>query len=141
MGHHSYLGAGARRVLGLRVSHVAESASMIEARKKPGMAFWATVVVVVVLLYPLSFGPAVWLAARGACLKQSLNGLTGPCSASVFTCRMGWEPRSDGTGRLEFRAERVPPSRLKTLKGTRSWHLSAATLHPIEGNPARPPVA
>ena len=28
-------------------------------RKKPGVAFWATVVVVVVLVaYPLSFGPA-----------------------------------------------------------------------------------
>jgi hypothetical protein len=29
------------------------------------MAFWATVLVVVVLVaYPLSFGPAVWLTAR-----------------------------------------------------------------------------
>jgi hypothetical protein len=35
-------------------------------RKKPGMAFWATIVVVVVLVaYPLSLGPAVWLTARG----------------------------------------------------------------------------
>ncbi len=34
-------------------------------RKKPGVAFWATVVVVVVLVYPLSFGPACWLARRG----------------------------------------------------------------------------
>jgi hypothetical protein len=32
-------------------------------RKKPGVAFWATVVVVL-LLYPLSFGPACWLASR-----------------------------------------------------------------------------
>lgn len=31
-------------------------------RKKPGVAFWATVVVVVVLVaYPLSFGPACWI--------------------------------------------------------------------------------
>jgi len=31
------------------------------SRKKPGVAFWATVVVVVVLVaYPLSFGPACW---------------------------------------------------------------------------------
>jgi hypothetical protein len=30
-------------------------------RKKPGVMFWATAVVVVVLVgYPLSFGPAVW---------------------------------------------------------------------------------
>jgi len=33
--------------------------------KKPGVAFWATVVVVVALLaYPLSFGPACWIADR-----------------------------------------------------------------------------
>jgi hypothetical protein len=39
---------------------------MTTSRKKPGVAFWATVVVVVVLVaYPLSFGPACWLAARG----------------------------------------------------------------------------
>src|SRR5262245_32714981 len=33
---------------------------MSELRKKPGVAFWATVVVVVVLAYPLSFGPVCW---------------------------------------------------------------------------------
>jgi hypothetical protein len=38
---------------------------MTPSRKKPGVAFWATVVVVVVLAaYPLSFGPACWLADR-----------------------------------------------------------------------------
>jgi hypothetical protein len=38
---------------------------MNEERKKPGVAFWATVVVVVVLVaYPLSFGPACWLTSR-----------------------------------------------------------------------------
>jgi hypothetical protein len=34
-------------------------------RKKPGVAFWATVVVAVALVaYPLSFGPACWWFAR-----------------------------------------------------------------------------
>jgi hypothetical protein len=34
---------------------------MVFDRKKPGVAFWATVVVAVVLVgYPLSFGPACW---------------------------------------------------------------------------------
>lgn len=34
---------------------------MTSNRKKPGMAFWAIAVVVVALvLYPLSFGPACW---------------------------------------------------------------------------------
>jgi hypothetical protein len=33
--------------------------------KRPGVAFWATVVVVVLtFLYPLSIGPVVWLADR-----------------------------------------------------------------------------
>jgi hypothetical protein len=34
-------------------------------RKKPGMAFWASVALVVVLAYPLSFGPACWLYSYG----------------------------------------------------------------------------
>jgi len=33
--------------------------------KKSGVAFWATVVVVAVLVaYPLSFGPACWIVSR-----------------------------------------------------------------------------
>ena len=36
-------------------------------RKKPGVAFWATVVVVVALNgYPLSFGPACWAQSRSS---------------------------------------------------------------------------
>jgi hypothetical protein len=36
------------------------------SRKHPSAAFWATVVVVAVLVgYPLSFGSACWLAGRG----------------------------------------------------------------------------
>ena len=38
---------------------------MTSDRKKPGVTFWATVVVVVGLIgYPLSFGPACWLVDR-----------------------------------------------------------------------------
>ncbi len=38
---------------------------MSEDRKKPGVAFWTTVVVVVLLIgYPLSFGPACWVTSR-----------------------------------------------------------------------------
>src|SRR5262245_39415133 len=34
-------------------------------RKKPGVAFWATVtMVVLVVLYPLSIGPVIWLVDR-----------------------------------------------------------------------------
>ena len=34
-------------------------------RKKPGVAFWATVVASTLLLYVAGFGPAAWLVDRG----------------------------------------------------------------------------
>jgi hypothetical protein len=38
---------------------------MTSDRKKPGVAFWATVVLVVALgAYPLSWGPACWVSSR-----------------------------------------------------------------------------
>jgi hypothetical protein len=38
---------------------------MGEQNKKPGAAFWATVVVIALLvMYPLSFGPACWISSR-----------------------------------------------------------------------------
>ena len=37
---------------------------MTSDRKKPGVAFWASVVLVAVLAYPLSIGPACWIASR-----------------------------------------------------------------------------
>ena len=38
---------------------------MSEDRKKPGVAFWATVVLLVLLVgYPLSAGPFMWLYSR-----------------------------------------------------------------------------
>jgi hypothetical protein len=33
-------------------------------RKKPGVVFWATVVLVVVVLYFASFGPACWITSH-----------------------------------------------------------------------------
>jgi len=48
---------------------------MTTDRKKPGMAFWATVVVVVVLVaYPLSFGPACWWFSR----ENRIHAYFGP---------------------------------------------------------------
>jgi hypothetical protein len=37
---------------------------MTAARQKPGVAFWATVVVVLALVYPVSFGPACWISSH-----------------------------------------------------------------------------
>ena len=37
---------------------------MTSDRKKPGVAFWATVGLAVVLLYVASFGPACWIGTQ-----------------------------------------------------------------------------
>src|SRR6266478_8582324 len=43
---------------------------LCKSRKKPGVTLWATVVVVVLLVvYPLSFGPACWIASRSERMK------------------------------------------------------------------------
>ena len=45
---------------------------IMTSRKQPGVAFWATVVVVVVLVvYPVSFGPACWLCEKGALSQRT----------------------------------------------------------------------
>ncbi len=52
---------------------------MSHTRKKPGVAFWATVVVVVVLVaYPLSFGPACWLFKWGILSESRLRSVYAP---------------------------------------------------------------
>ena len=43
------------------------------SRKKTGAAFWATVGLAVVLAYPLSFGPACWLASRHRISHELFN--------------------------------------------------------------------
>jgi hypothetical protein len=41
-----------------------EAIQMTADRKKPGVVFWATVVVVGVVLYVASVGPVYWIASR-----------------------------------------------------------------------------
>jgi hypothetical protein len=55
---------------------------MTPDRKKPGVAFWATVVVVVA--YPLSFGPACWLADRDIVAYDAVYTLHSPLLRSAF---------------------------------------------------------
>jgi len=48
-------------------------------RKKPGVAFWTTVVLAVVLLgYPASFGPACWIDSRIGPLYVNRTSVYGP---------------------------------------------------------------
>jgi|GEM_PF-4235741 len=54
---------------------------MCEYRKKPGVAFWATVVLVVLLAYPLSWGPVAWARSRqytGDTLDRAILVLYAP---------------------------------------------------------------
>jgi hypothetical protein len=54
-------------------------------RKKPGVGFWTTVVAVVVLilLYPLSLGPAIWLTARGYFRESVVQSIYRPFLVSA----------------------------------------------------------
>ncbi len=60
---------------------------MIPDRKKPGVAFWATVVVVSLpLLYTASLGPLVWLITRDLLpewLAPFMNIYTAPLNWAV----------------------------------------------------------
>jgi hypothetical protein len=64
---------------------------MTPDRKKPGVAFWATVVVVVVLLaYPLSFGPACWLGDRNVIPEFVLRFAYRPLGIFLVRCCPNW---------------------------------------------------
>jgi hypothetical protein len=57
-------------------------------RKKPGVAFWATVVVVAALVaYPLSLGPALWMENRGL-LQSDYLTVYGPLEG--LGMQFGW---------------------------------------------------
>lgn len=51
---------------------------MTPDRKKPGLAFWATMVVVVFLVYPLSFGPACWITSHVRVGSKAVPSLYAP---------------------------------------------------------------
>jgi hypothetical protein len=62
-------------------------------RKKPGVAFWSTVVVVVVLVaYPLSFGPACWWFSTPISSRMKWDAWSGPdphCPLQIYW-PIGW---------------------------------------------------
>jgi len=61
---------------------------MSESRKKPGVAFWATVAVMMaVVLYPLSFGPACWLAGCGVVPMKATRTAYWPLVRIAFSRR------------------------------------------------------
>jgi hypothetical protein len=59
----------------------------MSSRKQPGVAFWATVVVVVGLMaYPLSFGPACWWFCSNSPVAEDSH----VPEASVLYLPFGW---------------------------------------------------
>jgi hypothetical protein len=59
--------------------------------KNPGVAFWATVVVVVALVpYPLSFGPACWWFAKHSTGWDGCVGTSPPGIAPRAYWPFGW---------------------------------------------------
>jgi hypothetical protein len=62
-------------------------------QKKPGAAFWATVALVVVVVgYPLSFGPACWITSRTGYGVASIDSIYQPLMHSWWR---GAEPSRD----------------------------------------------
>jgi hypothetical protein len=63
------------------------------SRKKPGVAFWATVVVVVALIgYPLSFGPVCWWFSTPLSSRIEWTAWEGPdprCPPQIYW-PIGW---------------------------------------------------
>ncbi len=56
-------------------------------RKKPGVAFWSTVVLAVVLVgYPLSFGPACWIAISYPAIVKPVGYLYWPLTRIAWAC-------------------------------------------------------
>ena len=57
---------------------------MTSSRKKPGVAFWATVLVSLVMLYPISFGPTCWLCNRHVVSYWIVDAIYRPLAVCSF---------------------------------------------------------
>jgi hypothetical protein len=51
---------------------------MNEGMNRPGAGFWATVIVVVLLAYPVSFGPACWINERAGMGARAVSAAYRP---------------------------------------------------------------
>jgi hypothetical protein len=66
---------------------------MTPDRTKPGLAFYATIILLVVLvLYPLSFGPACWISSRTTLGRETIKAAYFPISR---LWKRGPEPIAD----------------------------------------------
>jgi hypothetical protein len=58
---------------------------MGDTKNKPGAGFWGTAVVVAILiLYPLSFGPACWISSRLDLGADAVSAVYRPMTWKLF---------------------------------------------------------
>ena len=55
-------------------------------QRKPGWALWTTLALIVLVMYPLSFGPACWIASRHPRREMVLAGAYRPLSRVALAC-------------------------------------------------------
>jgi hypothetical protein len=80
--------------------------------KKPGVAFWATVVVAMLLLYVVSIGPACWLAGRNCVPDWAVGPGETIYQPAIWLVQNGPEPI--GNAIVWYAAFWLPPWHLDT---------------------------
>ena len=99
---------------------------MTSDRKKPGVAFWATVALVVVLVgYPLSFGPACWWLAK---IVPEFPGGPRDGSNAAYVSKAYWP--------IGWAVERYPSIRPMIAHYSHRFGARTAVLVPIKGTGA-----
>jgi len=94
---------------------------MTVARTKPGVAFWATVVAVVVLVYPISFGPACWWFARTDVFRHKDATQTIVVNVPRFYWPVGWMARHGPKPIRRFICWYANPGRSRQVIAPTGW--------------------
>jgi hypothetical protein len=87
------------------------------SRTRFGVAFWATVVLVFVLAYPIGFGPAVWLAARGAIPEIAVKCVYWPLLCQRAHLKNSWGAVIGWYGSLGIPSEQSVVLTVEDLEG------------------------
>ncbi len=80
---------------------------MNDDKKKPGVAFWASVVVVGLLLYVLSSGPIMWLVVRNYLPDRAVSTCESIYRPMIWLVEDGPEPI--GSAIVWYAAFWLPP--------------------------------
>jgi hypothetical protein len=111
-------------------------------RKKPGVAFWATVALVVPLLYVASFGPACWLTSHLERGENLLPIIYRPLVATIMIDKKKERRQCAAYSWMEGRPEKVPvvpDGRLAwfaSLDAPAGWHWRYCAIYTLRRVPA-----